>query len=81
MMPRYVMHLVHEADDGLWHLKHDGHSVATFGTREEGEHAGEARGRKVVDEGGVAELVIHGEDGAIANKRGYGYDHPEREPG
>lgn len=81
MMPRYVMHLVHEAGDGLWHLKYDGHSVATFGSREEGECAGAARGRRVVDDGGVAELVVHGQDGAVEHKHAYGYDHPEREPG
>jgi hypothetical protein len=78
MMPRYVMHLVHSVDDGLWHLKYDEQSVASFRTREEAEHAGEARGRKVVDEGGVAELVIHDEDGAIEHQRAYGYDRPER---
>lgn len=80
-MPRYVMHLVRSVDDGLWHLKYDGQSVASFRTREEGEHAGEARGRKVVDDGGIAELVIHDDAGAVEGKRAYGYDHPEREPG
>lgn len=74
MMPRYVMHLVHSADDGLWHLTHDDESLASFTTREEGEHAGEARSRIVVDEGGIAEFVIHDEDGAIEREHAYGDD-------
>ena len=79
-MERYVMHLVHLDHDDRWHLQHGDSVLGFFTTKSEAECAGTARGNKMREQGTLAQLVVHREDGSIEFEHTYGKD-PERHPG
>ena len=78
-MTPYVMHVVHSAADGKWHLKHGGSSLGGFTTRAEAEQAGQDRGSEVHEDGSEAQLIVHHESGSIDHEYFCGHD-PERFP-
>lgn len=71
-MDNYSIHLVRRDTDGLWHLEHEGASLATFPTQAEGERAGLARGHQLFGEGQQAALVVHREDGSVDHECTFG---------
>lgn len=79
---RVVYHLVHRNHDGQWHLSIvDGQrDVGAFDTKDEARREGERLGRQHVEQGGMAQLVVHRQDGSIETEFTYGKD-PRDTPG
>ena len=77
-MDRIVYHLVHKstadkAHPDRWYLEEDGHAVAEFDSKDEGEEEGRRRGRRLRDAGRGVHLVVHHRDGSVDTEYTYGH--------
>lgn len=80
-MKRQVLHVVHAGADGRWHLNREGGSnEGSFDTKQSAVEAGRSRAKDVHTRGGLAQLVVHREDGSFETEYTYG-DDPRRTPG
>ncbi len=80
-MSREVFHIVHTQDDGKWHVsKVGGANVSRHDTKDEAVTAGRKLARELHQSGGLAQVVVHREDGSFETEHTYG-DDPRRTPG
>lgn len=80
-MKRHILHVVHAGADGRWHLNREGGSnEGSFDTKQAAVEAGRSRAKDVHTRGGLAQLVVHREDGSFETEYTYG-DDPRRTPG
>jgi hypothetical protein len=79
MSDRKVFHSTHTAQDG-WHVTLEGKTVAKHPTQQQSHDDARERARKIYEGGGLAQAVLHKENGTIQTEHTYGKD-PRRTPG